>query len=464
MMVLAGCSKDENVSDEAPAMQTITLSCNIADDPATRAIFSVPATGNIQPTWEASDVIGVVATDGKCYKFTMVDGSLSADSKSASFTGEIPSDKSAYYALYPWIDGLESSSDPTGDFQTAMDNATKNQTYTENAFDKNAFALIGKFSGSSVNLGASSTNYILHLKGTATIGKIEVIFDKGEVDEEVHSCLNCGSGVALDASESKIFAISSSSKYGINKVLTFIFYDESNNPLATKTKTIVSAEKNYPGILDMPELTINAAAPATTGTTDGHDWVQLWADGPKFATMNVGATITDYASVTATSGQYTTANVGGLYAWGTPGTDGRTSTWDSSVTTGTTDIATNKWGTNWKLPSKTDLDNLNSTDNCVWTWCDGSTTQYVTGCTLAGYKVSGKAGTDYENNSIFLPVTGVFNYAAESLASSGSAGYYWSSTEKDSDDAYTLVVISSYKNVGNISRKYGCSVRAVLSE
>ena len=209
--------------------------------------------------------------------------------------------------------------------------------------------------------------------------------------------------------------------------------------------------------------------PVTTGTAkaklDGTTevdvtWVQLWENGPKFATMNVGATITDYASAT----DYTTANVGGLYAWGTPGKDGRINPWDSSVTTGTDDIATTLWGSNWKTPSQTDLDNLTSTANCEWTWCDGSTTQYVTGCTLAGYKVSGKTDTDYENNSIFLPAAGYFDCNGKTVYDAGSGGFYWSSTEDGSSYAYYLFFNSGNQGVICDVREYGFSVRAVLSE
>ena len=213
----------------------------------------------------------------------------------------------------------------------------------------------------------------------------------------------------------------------------------------------------------------NTISVVTTGTTDGHDWVQLWENGPKFATMNVGATITDYASVTATSGQYTTANVGGLYAWGGSTAQVAGSFTDDHNTgsanlSGDNDTATKLWGSNWKMPSQTDLENLNSTDNCVWTWCDGSTTQYGTGCTLAGYKVSGKTGTDYANNSIFLPAAGWFDNGSKTGDVAGSDGDYWSSTESGSDYAYGLDFSSGGQDVYDFDRECGCSVRAVLSE
>ena len=289
-------------------------------------------------------------------------------------------------------------------------------------------------------------------------------------------------GVSNDDGVAFYFAIKDTNSKDYEFTLTD-YTGESNPVVKTYTatgKTLDSSEQTKCVGIKIPYSSFAAAAAATTGTTDGHDWVQLWADGPKFATMNVGATITDYASAT----DYTTANVGGLYAWGTPGTDGRTTTWDSSVTTGTDDIATNKWGSNWREPTMVDLLRLcnckdepdedgygqaldNEADHyTVWTWCSGEEgSQYVTGCTLAGYKVSGKAGTTYANNSIFLPAAGYFYYYDSNLKSVGDRGDYWSSSaESDSNKAYYLDSYSDGQDVGSYNRKDGYSVRAVLKE
>jgi len=210
------------------------------------------------------------------------------------------------------------------------------------------------------------------------------------------------------------------------------------------------------------------------------DYVQLWAGGPKWATFNVGATITDYANLSngadATSfysyadqaPYYNTANVGGLYPWNNPNLNGRTTTWTSSVSTGISDVATTLWGSNWKTPTKAQLDTLcdeNGTyGKTTWTWCDGSTTQYVAGCTLKGYKVSGVG--DYANYSIFLPAAGYFDYYKGTVYNASDHGYYWSSTEGDSGDAYYYLYFgSNYRSVYDSSiREFGLPVRAVLGD
>ena len=220
----------------------------------------------------------------------------------------------------------------------------------------------------------------------------------------------------------------------------------------------------------------NKAVSSTyTSRTDCY-WVQLWEDGPKFATFNVGSTITDYASATATSDQYTTENVGGLYQWGGtnnfdvsdnnyPANDCNTG---SSDLIGESDTATKLWGNNWRMPTVFELTNLWNPDNCTWTWISGEgEDQYVTDCTLAGYKVSGKG--DYENNSIFLPAAGYYQYywSSQDVYYEGVYGDYWSSTPYIIGCAYSIGFDCDGQGVDCSSfyyYNYGFSVRAVLNE
>jgi len=215
-----------------------------------------------------------------------------------------------------------------------------------------------------------------------------------------------------------------------------------------------------------------APVSSTSGRTSC-EWVQLWENGPKWATFNVGATITDYANLTAgtdaTSGNvayYNTANVGGLYAWNNPNLNGRKTTWGSSVSTGIADVATTLWGSNWKTPTKAQLDTLQNSSygKTTWIWCDGSTTQYVKGCTLKGYKVSGVGA--YAGMSVFLPAAGFFFYYDGTVYGSGGIGYCWSSAEGGSYGAYYLYFVSDYRDfyIYGGYREYGHSVRAVLAQ
>ena len=135
--------------------------------------------------------------------------------------------------------------------------------------------------------------------------------------------------------------------------------------------------------------------------------------------------------------------MGGLYPWHNSSKNGRTGTWGDDVSTETVDdVATALWGSNWREPTLVDvlrlcncLDELDEdgfsqkiedegNHYTVWTWCDGSTEQYISGCTLAGWKVSGK--DDFAGNSIFLPATGYYN-AEEIVNVTDREGNYWTS-------------------------------------
>ncbi len=174
----------------------------------------------------------------------------------------------------------------------------------------------------------------------------------------------------------------------------------------------------------------------------------------KWANMNVGAT--------------TPEDYGNYYAWGEISTK-ETYSWDTYFDTndgGSTftkynnggknvldpedDAAHVNWGGSWRMPTKTEWQEL--LDNCTWTW----TTQNGKN----GYKVtSNKAG--YTDKFIFLPAAGARNDS--DLYFVGSDGYYWSSSlnENYSNCAWNLVFDSGYRNL-YLYRYYGLSVRPVL--
>lgn len=177
--------------------------------------------------------------------------------------------------------------------------------------------------------------------------------------------------------------------------------------------------------------------------SDGHEgngYVDLGLS-VKWATCNVGATSPE--------------DYGNYYAWGETST--KSSYTDSnSKTNGKSmgDIAGNSsydaaranWGGKWRLPTKTEMQEL--IDKCTWTW----TTQNG----VKGYKVTGPSGA-----SIFLPAAGFRN--GSSLYLAGSYGYYWSSTPFESIDgyAYNLSFSSSSHGMSYGSRRVGLSVRPI---
>ena len=110
------------------------------------------------------------------------------------------------------------------------------------------------------------------------------------------------------------------------------------------------------------------------------------------------------------------------------------------------DAAYVNWGSDWRMPSKEQQDELRS--QCTWTWTQ------LNG--VYGRKVTGPNG-----NSIFLPAAG-YRYDA-SLSDAGSWGRYWSRTLHTdlANDAYYLNFYSGDVDWNYYYRYRGRSVRPV---
>ena len=185
-----------------------------------------------------------------------------------------------------------------------------------------------------------------------------------------------------------------------------------------------------------------------------HEAVQLWKGGPYWATTNIGAS--------------TPEEYGYHFAWGyTGGYVHNGSSWvkasdsSSGITfdrTGFPDYITHiysdmvraYWGEDWKVPTKTDFDNLLS--KC--------TVEYVTTGTK-GVRFTGKG--DYSANSIFLPAAGFGD--TSTWGDVGNGGFYFSSTtvENYNEYAYALYFYldQSKSWVANNKKFCGRSVRPV---
>ena len=192
--------------------------------------------------------------------------------------------------------------------------------------------------------------------------------------------------------------------------------------------------------------------------------VQLWKDGPYWATTNIGAEKPE--------------DYGYYFWWGdTVGykrendkwvaSDGSNSnfsfeyppTYNKSISTLENegwitadgvlapehDAAQKHWGGDWRMPTKQEFDNLIS--KCDWTW--GS----MNG--VNGYVIRGKG--DYSSASIFLPCVG--DGVRTSLRYAGSHGCYWSSVPSTDTNARLLYFYSSNHRTDSYGRSRGQSVR-----
>ena len=205
----------------------------------------------------------------------------------------------------------------------------------------------------------------------------------------------------------------------------------------------------------------SSAASSTTGTHNGHEWVDLGLS-VKWATCNVGAsTPSDYGSYFAwgetspkssydwvnlkycTSGTYENAKFSKYVLDSQYGPVDNRTTLDLSD-----DAARANWGGSWRMPTDAEFREL--INKCTWTWTT------VNG--KNGYKVVSKVN----GNSIFLPAAGYRSLT--SLSNAGSYGSYWSGSlyESYSNNARDLSFFSGNRLAYNSNRRNGRSVRPVL--
>ena len=192
-----------------------------------------------------------------------------------------------------------------------------------------------------------------------------------------------------------------------------------------------------------------AQGSTTTGTAKRTgdievNWVQLWENGPKFAEYNVGAA-NDKAE-----------DYGGYYAWGGSQDKVDDHNTGTEVLTGNNDTATKLWGSNWRMPTKSEI-------QALYENCDA---EQATVNGVNGIRFTGKADA-YKSNSVFLPASGRFD---GSMKVQGSYGYIWTSTPYSTDNttlAYQLYM--GYASVQILTdnmqtRSVRIPVRAVLAE
>ena len=119
---------------------------------------------------------------------------------------------------------------------------------------------------------------------------------------------------------------------------------------------------------------------------------------------------------------------------------------DKTILDAQDDVATVNWGSNWRMPTKEEQDELRIKCKWVWTKLNG----------VNGYKVIGPNG-----NSIFLPAAG--DMSDSDLDNAGLNGYYWSSLLSTDYPRYAYSVY--FNSVGvrwdDGYRSLGRSVRPV---
>lgn len=196
-----------------------------------------------------------------------------------------------------------------------------------------------------------------------------------------------------------------------------------------------------------------------SGSQDGHDFVDLGLS-VRWATCNIGAPDNNPSRI----GQY--------YSWG--GTSHQTSFewadysywtdyngdgywyYDELIDLGMDisgtkyDVANKRWGSKWRMPTKTEMEEL--LKKCV--------ISVTTRDNTFGFKLKGPNG-----NCIFLPATGYYD---RQQSYSLTSGQYWTSSRcpnPDNDRAWIgSIGKSGYGSIYWSTRRSGLNVRAVCDK
>lgn len=152
--------------------------------------------------------------------------------------------------------------------------------------------------------------------------------------------------------------------------------------------------------------------------------------------------------------KWATSNMYGHYRFGEktprPTKVGNTDSYRGSTYSLSNDVARTNWGGNWRLPTKSEFEEL--INKCKWT----ATTQGG----VKGLKVTGPSG-----NSIFLPAAGYRHESSNDLMSRNEVGYYWSSTSYGGGRVWTLNIwcggSSSNQKMAGAYGSFGNCIRPV---
>lgn len=213
---------------------------------------------------------------------------------------------------------------------------------------------------------------------------------------------------------------------------------------------------------NLPQNTLVSIAPVDLGLSSG----TLWAP------MNIGAAKPEEYGDYFAWGETTAKDTYGwsTYKWMSEGetinkytfADGKTEAcWydqdGNFIGDGRTtldpedDAATAAWGSDWRMPTNAEWEELN--DECSWTW------EAVNG--VEGYTVTSKTN----GNSLFLPAAGC--RVGSDLHNSGPYGRYWCSELSFRSCYATDGLFESDLRIaadGGSQRCYGHSVRAVAAK
>ncbi len=282
--------------------------------------------------------------------------------------------------------------------------------------------------GMLIDLPTVTTDSVFNITETSVQCSVDVISEGGSYVDARGVCWSTTHNPTVDDNKT------------INGSGTGSFIADITGLNANTTYYVRSYAANSKGISYGEQFYFTTLMPSV----NGHEYVDLGLpSGLKWATCNIGADMPE--------------DYGEYFAWGetAPAPDN----WYNDVNCSTYgvqmsdisgnpkyDAATANWGAAWRMPTKTEFEELFS--NCIYMM----SSQNGVGGVLLRSKVNG--------NCIFLPIAGHYsnNYLVETMY-----GFYWCSTP-DSIDAFKAYCSYGIKGFSTTFRyRYnGLSVRPVI--
>ena len=432
---LTACSNDDGMEVNPSGIQkTVTLT---AWQPGSESQTRVGFDSKGKAYWQEGDAIGVWSNGEN--KFNSFAIASEVGTGKASFSGTV-TDGAGQYAVYPY---------------STMHRLANNtlyyylpDTYVYNSVDQTFFPEEKDGRSFGMPMVGAVTNNVVKFKYLG--GVICLLIDampakSGTVtvtDSANQLCGRISASLTSNATPELKTKASTS-----NNTVKFEYSNATKKaqgvfflPVATGTYnlTVIVEGENKTSTVTLNEVEItrtmlqalkvltgfeNGKSPAPV-VINGHKFVDLGLpSGLLWAETNIGAETAaddgDYFAwgETKAKNSYSWST----YSWGTSDSDIFKYNDTDSLTTleSTDDAATVNWGECCRTPTASELEELNNSDNCTWTWTSKAKSN---GTTIEGYEVR----SNKYDNSIFLPASGG-RYGDEPRWK-GEEGRYWSST------------------------------------
>lgn len=474
------CSFDENIGGTS-AVKNISATLEpMTFDGQTRTSHTVSDTQGFLSEWAEGDILGIYPVGGDQVAFPI---SAGAGTSTAKFDGGSwalrPTIK--YSAYYPFSKDnyMISQTEIPVNYEGQSQNGNASTEHLGNYYYVAAAAaeptstgsvnLAMKHMGSLLNLiltmpvAASYTDVIIEtevegdyfpITGTIDLTSAAPAITPKTYAHSIHLGLSNVSTAAANQTISLLMMMAPANMQDKNLLVTVTDAEGKTYQFKGMGKTYLAAKAYRLTLTEViggtgANLTPDGWDDSDANMLNGHEYVDLGLpSGTLWATCNVGAESPE--------------DYGGYYAWGEIETKDvytqssylyySNSIRNSEISSSQYDVARQKWGGKWRIPTNNECQEL--IDNCIWTWTQ------IKG--IAGYKIEGLNG-----KSIFLPAAGY--YRDSSISADTYAAWYWSSTARMTNSAANLTFW--YHNEGRdigysiegSSRYDGQSIRPVAS-